>query len=97
MGPVRPTPLLSDYLIEEGQRKVESQQKENNLDENEAIVKVKEWRRWTQFQVLTVGVIANNHHARDNAGYEEIEPIPETILVTKSLDQKDEEERGRQN
>ena len=54
LGPVRPVLLLREHLVEVVNYKVECKQKEEELDDKEAVIKLKERSRWTLFQVLPV-------------------------------------------
>ena len=83
---------MNDYLVEEVDYEVESQKKENSLDEAETIIKVEEWSRGLKLDVLAIGDVANQHHDEDYGGCEEVGKIPEPILVAVFC-QKDWKER----
>ena len=73
---------MSSAFFEEVHDKVESQEKEEDLYEQEAVIKGK-GSRWFEFQVLVVREKADQHDEEDCCSCKKVDTIFESFLIVR--------------
>ena len=81
MKPARPLLFLCHHFVDCVDDEIESKEEEDNLDEPEPIVVVKQRSGWAKFEILSVRVEAYKHHNKNCGGSEKIGQVLEAILV----------------